>query len=399
MEIVDWEMEENESVPTHGSFGENQVGSVTLTLEPVHTGSPLGWVAEQFEEKPDLLALPVEKDGGVVGLISRTKVLDRASKFLESLSARPLDHDLSPHRTLDARESIDKVVASLFTEESQPLTELFLVYLHGHYFGVTDLRRLVSRSALMREQDLAKAQEVQEGALARNRLPATRWQRSRLVKMAYGVGGDFYQEIAWNDGTCLLGCFDVSGKGISGSLVTSALSGFFSAQRTDETPVPTAQEFATRLNAFLREILPLGTFVTGALLVLPAHSGPQTVMKVLNFGYGTIYYYSRKENRVAGKGLRPNLPPLGLDELLLDEGSAFPLPFPAGTKVYVFSDGMADLMNPSGQRYGEEQLREFLSRVYKHSAAEFVAQVEAEIQGWQGAAPQADDITALTVQA
>jgi serine phosphatase RsbU (regulator of sigma subunit) len=122
-------------------------------------------------------------------------------------------------------------------------------------------------------------------------------------------------------------------------------------------------------------------------------------MNVLNFGYGTIYYYARKENRVSGKGLRPNLPPLGLDDLTLDEGSAFPLPFTAGTKVYVFSDGMADLMNPAGQRYGEEQLREFLSRVYKHSAAEFAAQVEAEILGWQATAPQADDITALTVQA
>jgi sigma-B regulation protein RsbU (phosphoserine phosphatase) len=400
METVDWDMEDaGDNAPAHESFGENQVGSITLTLEPVHTGSPLNWVAEQFHSRPELFALPVEKDGGVVGLVTRARILERASKFLENLSSRPLDLDLTPHRSIDARESVDKVVSLLFADDAHPLTELFLVYLDGSYYGVTDLRRLVSRSAKLREQDLAKAQEVQQGALARSKLPETRWQRSKLVRMAYGVGGDFYQEIGFADGTCFLGCFDVSGKGISGSLVTSALGGFFSAVRSETGPTPTPEVFSQRLNEFLREILPLGTFVTAVLFVLAAQPGAAGTVKILNFGYGPIYYYQRKDNKVAGKGLRPNLPPLGLDTLELGEGAVFPLPFEPGTKVYVFSDGMSDLMNPSGQRYGEETLREFLSKIYKHDAAGFLAQLTQEIEAWQGEAPQADDITALTIQA
>lgn len=400
MEIVDWDMEEGRSEENvHESFGENQVGSITLALEPVHTGSPLSWVAEQFQSRPELFALPVEKDGGVVGLVTRTRILERSSKFLESLSSRPLDQDLSPHRSLDARESVDKVVSQLFSDDTQGLTELFVVYLDGGYYGVTDLRRLVSRSAKLRDQDLAKAKEVQEGALARLRLPPTRWERSRMVRMAYGVGGDFYQEIAFPDGTCFLGCFDVSGKGISGSLVTSALGGFFSAVRTEAGPTPSPEAFARRLNDFLKEVLPLGTFVTAVLFHLPAQPGPSGTLRILNFGYGPVYCYLRKENKVTGKGLRPNLPPLGLDDLTLGEDAVFGLPFEAGTKVYVFSDGMADLMNASGERYGEEALREFLSRTYKYDAAGFLSQVTTEIENWQGEAPQADDITALTIQA
>jgi len=399
MEIVEWEMDENAEEPSHESFGENQVGSITLTLEPVHTGSPLNWVAEQFQSRPELFALPVEKDGGVVGLVTRARILERSTKFLENLSSRPLDQDLSPHGSLDARESVDKVVSQLFSDDTHALTELFLVYLDGAYYGVTDLRRLVSRSARLRDQDLAKAKEVQEEALARVRLPPTRWERAKLVRMAYGVGGDFYQELAFADGTCFLGCFDVSGKGISGSLVTSSLSGFFSAVRTESGPAPTPEALSLRLNEFLRESLPLGTFVTGVLLSLPAHPGPSGTLKILNFGYSPLYYYSRKDNKVTGKGLKPNLPPLGLETLNLAEGSAFPLPFEPGTKVYVFSDGMGDLMDPSGHRYGEESLREFLSKMYKFSAADFVTLLVAEIEAWQGEAPQADDITALTIQA
>jgi len=217
--------------------------------------------------------------------------------------------------------------------------------------------------------------------------------------MAYGVGGDFYQEIAWQDGTCFLGCFDVSGKGISGSLVTSSLAGFFSAVRTESGPAPTPEGFALRLNVFLKEILPLGTFVTAVLFSLPAQPGASGSLKILNFGYGPVYFYARKDNKVTGKGLRPNLPPLGLDSLELVDGAAVALPFEPGTKVYIFSDGMADLVNPSGQRYGEETLREFLSRTYKFDAASFLTQLSEEIEAWQQEAPQADDITALTIQA
>jgi len=399
METVDWGLEDQESPPEHESFGENQVGSVTLALEPVATGSPIGWVAEQFNARPELFALPVEKDGGVVGLVTRSRILERAGKFLENLSSRPLDQDLSPHRSLDARESVDKVVAHLFSDDTKALTELFLVFLDGQYYGLTDLRRLVSRSAKLREQDLEKAREVQEGSLAKDRLPTTKWERSRLVRMAYGVGGDFYQEMSWADGTCFLGCFDVSGKGISGSLVTAALDGFFAAVRTEEGPAPSPLAFSHRLNRFLKDILPLGTFVTGVLFVLPAQPGPSGTLRLLNFGYSPIYFYVRKDNKVAGKGLKPNLPPLGLDDLVLNDSSLFSLPFEVGTKVYAFSDGMADLMTPSGKRYGEDQLRELLSKSYKLNAAEFLAKVKEEIGAWQGDAPQADDITMLTIQA
>jgi len=399
MDIVDVEMDEPAPESQHDSFGENQVGSVTLTLEPVHTSSPLNWVAEQFQARPELFALPVEKDGGVVGVVTRARILERSGKFLENLSSRPLDQDLSPHQSLDARESVDKVVSQLFADDSQALATLFVVYLHGAYYGVTDLRRLVSRSAKLRDQDLARAKEVQEGSLGRSRLPETPWQRATLVRMAYGVGGDFYQEVGWPDGTCLMGCFDVSGKGISGSMVTSALAGFFSAVRTEEGGAPALDRFALRLNDFLREILPLGTFVTGVLLSLAASPTPTSTMDILNFGYGPVYWYSRKENKVTGKAMRPNLPPLGLDALQVEDGAVFRLPWEPGTKVYVFSDGLTDLTNPSGHRYGEEALREFLSRSYKYNSQEFVTQLALTVDAWQGSSPQVDDITALTVQA
>lgn len=274
-----------------------------------------------------------------------------------------------------------------------------MVYLGGKYYGVTDLRRLVSRSATLRDQDIGKAREVQERALARSRLPATSWSRARLVRMAYGVGGDFYQELAWPDGTCLMGCFDVAGKGLSGSLVTSALGGFFGALRAAQGGAPPPEVLATRLNEFLMEILPLGTYVTAVLFVLPAKAGPEAPLRILNFGYGPVYFYQRAEDRVVGRGLKPNLAPLGLEAVTYGAKDVYALPLEAGTKVYLLSDGLPDLMNPLGERYGDENLRAFLSKHYKENPEGFLNLLQAEIQDWQKDAPQADDITALVIQA
>ena len=398
MENVDWDLEDDPT-PELVPFAENQVGSVTLSVEPVHSDSPIGWVAEQFQANSDLFALPVEREGGVVGLVSRVKVLERTTKFFNSLSGRPLDHDLAPHAAVDARESIDKVVNALFNNETQPLADLFLVYLGGRYFGITNLRLLVSRAALLRDQDLAKAREVQERSLDRSRLPATSWQRSRLVRMAYGVGGDFYQEISWKDGTCLLGCFDVAGKGVSAALVTSALGGFFGAARSEDQASPSPEGFATRLNAFLCEVLPLGTFVTAVLFFLNAQTGPEAVLQVLNFGYGPVPVFRSGADEEPPHVLQPNLPPLGLDSLELGAEFRQVVPFPQGTKVYLFSDGLSDLMDPSGIRWGEERVQAFLTKHRTATPPAFLDALKNEIDLWQRDAPQADDITALMIQA
>lgn len=394
MEEVVWQMDEAPTGHVAFRFAETQVGSVTQVVEPIHAESPQEWVVQQFKEQPDLFAIPIERDGGVIGLYPRTR-LNQKSGFFQDTS---LDRNLPPHATIDAREPVNKVVARLFADHHGSLTENFLVYLNGHYFGIADLRALVARSTLLREQDLNKAREVQEGAVDRLSLPATDWKRARYLKMAYEVGGDFYQELAWSDGTCLLSCFDVSGKGVSGSLVTSAIGGWFSALRALGGDAPDSLTFSRQLNDFLVETLPLGTFVTGVLFFLPAKLVPGARLQIFNFGYASVYFQFRKENTVTGKVLKPNLPPLGIDGLVLDAQSAFLVPLEAGLKVATFSDGLMDLVNPSGLRYGEDTIREFLAKSYRWTRDEFLSHLKAEIASFQRDAPQPDDITVLTVE-
>ncbi|NNM66433.1 MAG: serine/threonine-protein phosphatase [Spirochaetales bacterium] len=398
MENIEWGFaEEKDSGGV--VFAENQVGSVCLTVEPVHADSPWTWVAEQMKGNTELFALPVERDGGVIGLIGRTKVLEKANKFFENIGFHPLDQELLPTASLDARESIDKVVIELLRSKSDEKPESFLVWLDGKFYGMTNLRRLASRSAELRDLDIQKAREFQEATIQRQFLVDQPWQLSRFVRMAFGVGGDFYQEAAWKKSNlAMVSCFDVSGKAVAGALATASLAGFFASQQNVNEENQNSIILANELNDFLKEILPLGTFVAGLLLFLPLIPDAQPMLEILNFGYGPVYFYQRQEKRVVGKVLKPNLPPLGLEGPQIDTSSIFRLPLIPGTKVYMFSDGMTDLINTSGEQFGEDRLREFLTKSYRLSAPEFMEKIKTEISEWQTTAPQPDDITAVTLQ-
>ncbi|NNM53661.1 MAG: serine/threonine-protein phosphatase [Spirochaetales bacterium] len=398
MEAVDWSFDDH--VPETGLFVENQVGSVSLTAEPVHADSPWGWVADQLKANSELFALPVERDGGVVGLIAKAKILEKASKFLENLIPRPLDQELTSAGSLDARESVEKVIIELLKAPALDRPEIFLVYLDGKFYGMTNLRRLASRSAELRDQDIQKAREFQELTMKSSHLSSPHWQLASLIRMAFGVGGDYYQEAAWPQANLgMLACFDVSGKAVAGSLVTASLTGFFSALRQEaQTAHMTPLVLAQRLNQFLQEILPLGTFVAGLLLFVPLTLKTDAKLEILNFGYGPVYFYQRQEKRVAGKALKPNFFFNDTATTEITASSIFGLSVEPGTKVYAFSDGMTDLINPLGEGFGEERLRDFLTRSYKLNAAEFIAQLQTQIASWQETAPQPDDITAVTFQ-
>jgi serine phosphatase RsbU (regulator of sigma subunit) len=157
-------------------------------------------------------------------------------------------------------------------------------------------------------------------------------------------------------------------------------------------------EFARKLNAFLVETLPLGTFVTAVLLMLPAQLAPGAELRILNFGFAPVFFHSRKEGKVTIRVLKPNLQPLGLDGLAIDTQSALVVPLELGLKVSTFSDGLVDLVNPAGTRFGEDSVKDFLRRSYRWDSQEFLQHLTEEMAAFQKSAPQPDDITILTLQ-
>ena len=53
------------------SFNERQIGSITMTIEPVSSRASIDTVLDMFEQQPDLTAVPVERNDWVIGVIER----------------------------------------------------------------------------------------------------------------------------------------------------------------------------------------------------------------------------------------------------------------------------------------------------------------------------------------
>jgi sigma-B regulation protein RsbU (phosphoserine phosphatase) len=72
---------------------------------------------------------------------------------------------------------------------------------------------------------------------------------------------------------------------------------------------------------------------------------------------------------------------------------------PAGDKLVLYSDGIPECLNQSGQRYTEENLFAALRRHQRSSAAELVQAIRDDIVHWRGESELSDDVSLLVMEA
>ncbi|WP_240351653.1 PP2C family protein-serine/threonine phosphatase [Streptomyces olivoreticuli] len=163
------------------------------------------------------------------------------------------------------------------------------------------------------------------------------------------IGGDLYgvQDTPYGV-RCLVG--DVRGKGMEAVKAVDVALGVFREAAEEE---PTLVRLAARLErALLREARrragPERTegFVTGVLAEIP-HSGDE--LRLLNRGHPAPLLLHGGEVRSAEPS-EPTLP-LALGELGSDEDRIDTLPFPPGTTLLLYTDGLTEARNRAGVFY------------------------------------------------
>jgi sigma-B regulation protein RsbU (phosphoserine phosphatase) len=70
----------------------------------------------------------------------------------------------------------------------------------------------------------------------------------------------------------------------------------------------------------------------------------------------------------------------------------------AGDRMYLYSDGFPDAMNPGGERFGEARLLEAIERGRAEPLRVGLASLLGEIAQWQGTERPQDDISILAVE-
>lgn len=203
-----------------------------------------------------------------------------------------------------------------------------------------------------------------------------------LYEPAREVGGDYFDHMALGDGRVLLVIADVSGKSVPAALIMSAFrTGLVSQDLARIEP----DTLAERLNRLLHGSLDPGKFVTAFLGFLDGLSGKLTYV---NAGHNPPVLMRRDGSHEL---LEHGGTILGiLEDSRYERGEVTLEP---GDLVALYTDGVTEGANESGQQWGDERLVEALARSDGRPCAEIARAIASAVRDFEGEQGATDDIT------
>jgi sigma-B regulation protein RsbU (phosphoserine phosphatase) len=148
---------------------------------------------------------------------------------------------------------------------------------------------------------------------------------------------------------------------------------------------------AERLDREIHETTPDATYLTLFLAVL---DGPEPLLRYVNAGHNAPYLL-----RTSGglEALESTGRPLGLLPGGGYEEKSVALA--AGDVLVLFTDGLLDAENESGEAFGAERLRAVIERERARGFDGLLARVEAAVTEFRGRAEAPDDATLVVLRA
>ena len=284
------------------------------------------------------------------------------------------------------------------------------------------LKERVLRERLEREVEIAAEVQAQLFPRVVPRLGAA--EIVGECRAARGVAGDYYDYVELAPGLVVFALGDVSGKGISASLVMSNLQAALRAQTAILAErlklAGRAAAVAVGGGADQQGALDLPCGVTGE----DAHCAVENVVASVNqqlchstdsnrFATFFLALYDDHERLLRYTNAGHNAPVLvraddtverldaggtvvGAFEFVRYEEAATNLR--SGDLLVLFSDGISEAQNPLGEEYGEQRLIEFVTAHRHLSAGELRQAIFTEVDRWSGGQERGDDQTVVIVK-
>jgi sigma-B regulation protein RsbU (phosphoserine phosphatase) len=273
-------------------------------------------------------------------------------------------------------------------------------------FGTNEwlaLANLAAEQFTQAESAWASRQRSEKQALIEKELDRARKIQLRLVPrqtavtgldLAFGfepcrwVGGDYIDAVRSRDGKLLLAIADVCGKGLQAALVTASLHTMIHTNAdSHDGPI----DLMTRLNAYLHEMLPQGSFVTMILMHLDPATGE---FELVNAGHPPAllvkpdFSFSELES---GANV-----PLGL--FIAPQTSSKGVLEP-GHLLALYTDGLTEMTNDAGKMLGTPELATNIVQACKaehtSTAAKIGETLTRRLDLFRGSALPQDDRTFL----
>jgi serine phosphatase RsbU (regulator of sigma subunit) len=235
------------------------------------------------------------------------------------------------------------------------------------------------------EQEMRIAAEIQQALLPKPRAILGFVEAAAASIPCRSIGGDFFDYVDEAGEAFGFTLGDVAGKGPPAALMSAMMQGMFASQ-VKFTDGP-ARAVANMNRALCRRGLE-SRFVTLLFGSITAD--------------GTLVYCNAGHNPplVIGKQgvrkLETGGPVIGLLEFAPYDQETVQLE--VGDTVVVFSDGVSEALDNSGEEFGDERLEQVAIAARDEPAAAFVDRLVSAVREFTRGAPQSDDITAMVVR-
>lgn len=249
------------------------------------------------------------------------------------------------------------------------------------------------RAKAQLEREVSLARTVQETLLpGREGVQVGPLRIAGLVVTADACGGDWWFRAALDDRRIVIGIGDVTGHGLSTSLVaTSATSGFASAMTLREPSQVNAQMLITALNVTLANVGRGEHQMSSALAVIDVSNG------YIDYAAGahpSPLVFNKRSGQVASLPARGPL----LGASVESQFTSRQAQLRPGDVVVWYTDGLTEARDNAGKLYGTQRLAAAV-QAHAHLSAEALRDaVLADARAFSAGQPQRDDITVVVAE-
>src|SRR6185436_14031166 len=343
----------DELTELHLKLGEGFIGHVAMTGEPIISAdvreNPV-YVNARDRTRSEMVA-PIISNDEVIG------VFDLESDQLDAYSKDDLD------------------VLMLLAAQVAIIIEKVMLH-----------EQMIEKKRL--EGQLEVARQVQLELL-----PAGDPQLSGYDISAYNfpteeVSGDYYDWVSIYDDQIAIVIADVSGKGVPAAL----LMAFLRASLRAATHIGYSTRISmAKVNYLLWESIERNQFVTAFYGIL---DGPNRTLSYSNAGHTpSLLVHANGSHRFIDRG---NVPLGMFRDTRYHE---YYLSFEPGDLLVLYTDGVTEATNPSGEEFGRERLAEAVKAHSKLAARDLIASLQREVLNWTDGMGAGDDVTFFVIKA
>lgn len=246
------------------------------------------------------------------------------------------------------------------------------------------------------EMDLALARSVQGMLLPKSFPGFEKLSISASYLPAQQVGGDMYNVFDLGNNRVGAGIADVSGKGISASLLMAIAQTNLRHLANGEVG---AAEVLRRLNRLMRDDVREDMFITAVYAVIDLERESITLARA-GHELPLIVSPAGREGRfevqpIRSEGMALGMVPPEVFDAVVEEVT---IPFPMESILLLYTDGVTEMVNPQGTEFSSERFMDLVLGLRKRSADQINEGILGALDRFRGRAEQPDDLTVLTVK-